>query len=79
MISAAALSRAMMAVQRHLNGTPDNKGLANMTGQPSGMIAVIAVLVGLVIAVSFSGVNAALLMLFLGLAVTYGLAAGSIA
>ena len=76
MISAAALSRAMMAVQRHLNGTPDNKGLANMTGQPSGMIAVIAVLVGLVIAVSFSSVNAALLMLLSVLAVTYGLGRG---
>ena len=76
MVSAAALSRALMAVQRHLNDTPDNKGLANMTGQPSGMIAVIAVLVGLVIAVSFSGVNAALLMLLSGLAVTYGLCRG---
>ena len=73
MVSCAALSRAMMAVQRHLNAPPKGPGLASMTGQPSGMTAVISVLTGLVIAVSFSGLSAALMMLVFGLIATYGI------
>lgn len=70
MISTAAMSRAMMAVQRHLHTTPDENGLANMTGQPSALTAVTAVLAGTVIVVSFSGINAAIMIVLAGLIIT---------
>lgn len=71
MITTAALSRAMMAVQRHVNATPDETGLASMTGRPSATVAISAVLLGSIIAISFSGIGAAFMLVGAGLAVTW--------
>jgi adenosylcobinamide-GDP ribazoletransferase len=70
MISAAALSRAMMAVQRHLHSPPDDTGLASKTGRPSDITTIIAVLVGMVVCASFSGVIVTFMLTLIGLAIT---------
>lgn len=72
-LAAATLSRAMMAVQRSLHEPPTAKGLASLTGKPDSVTSLVAVLISLVIALIFTGLASAFLMLLVGLAVTYGL------
>lgn len=73
MISCAALSRSMMAVQRHFNAPPEGPGLASMTGKPSGMTTMVSLLTGVIISISFSGLSATFFMTAVGLIITAGL------
>ncbi|CAI8450512.1 MAG: Adenosylcobinamide-GDP ribazoletransferase [SAR116 cluster bacterium MED-G04] len=72
-ITAATLSRAMMAIQRVLNDPPTSQGLAHLTGRPSAAVAAIATLTSLVIAIVFSGFGPAFLVLAVGAVITLAL------
>ena len=69
-VAAAALSRAMMAVQRWLNDTPDDSGLAHRTGRPDAVTALLALAAGVLVAAVFIGPGMALAALLAGGAVT---------
>jgi adenosylcobinamide-GDP ribazoletransferase len=73
LVASAALSRAMMALQRALRNTPDDAGLAHLTGKPELSIAGFSLMLGLVLAATFVGINAAVIALLAAGAVTLAL------
>ena len=70
MIAVAALSRSMMGLQRWLHPTPDEKGLAAMTGRPSAIIMLIGMAIGLLMGLLFLPFHAAVSAMAIGLIVT---------
>ena len=71
MMTVAALSRSMMGVQRYMHQTPDQKGLANMTGAPSQPILLIGVGIALFIGFVFASPFETLVMAAIGLITTF--------
>lgn len=73
LVASAALSRAMMALQRVMRSPPDETGLAHLTGQPDMIVAATSLLLGLLLAIVFTGISAAIAGFLAGVAVTLAL------
>jgi len=73
LVASAALSRAMMALQRVMHAPPDETGLAHLTGRPEMIIAATSLILGVFLAMAFVGINAAMMALLAGIAVTLAL------
>ena len=73
LVASAALSRAMMALQRASRNTPDGTGLAHLTGKPDLSIAGFSLILGLVLAAVFVGISAALVALVIAVITTLAL------
>lgn len=70
LIATAAMSRAMMALQRWHRPTPTDKGLASATGAPSTTVMVMAMMLGLLAGLLFLTTSGALVAMALGVIVT---------
>jgi len=73
LVASAALSRGMMALQRCMHTTPDENGLAHLTGQPGWTTTLISLLLGVMLAVAFVGIEAAMAGLLTGAVATLAL------
>ena len=66
MMAVAAMSRGMMGLQRWLHPTPDNKGLASVTGRPDRNVMMIGMGFSLVLGVMFLSIPQVLAMMAVG-------------
>jgi adenosylcobinamide-GDP ribazoletransferase len=71
LITTAAMSRSMMALQRWNHPTPTDQGLASNTGKPSTQVMIIALMLGLLAGLLFTSTALAFISMAAGLIITY--------
>lgn len=71
MMAIAAMSRAMMGLQRWLHQTPDNQGLAVLTGKPSQQIILLGLVLATALGLIFLSVSQILILMAVGLIATW--------
>ena len=70
MMAVAAMSRGMMGLQRWLHPTPDDKGLAAVTGQPNRNVMLIGMGLSLLLGVMFLSIYQVIGIMAVGVLIT---------